>query len=139
MEVEKKKKECKRRLKKLTLNPKSLFQFCSFFFFWGGEEEFIPCWQWICFLLLCVRGSFELKKKKPFCDGSHKKIPGIPFEPVFFNIRHDRKYKLCGCKHTNRAPFCDKTHLTFRAPAERELDEDDEHDLLDLTKKLDQK
>ena len=54
-----KKKRMQRKLK-INTNPKSLFNFVSFF--WRGEEGFIPFWQWICFC--CVCRVFELKKKK---------------------------------------------------------------------------
>ncbi|MDH5673385.1 MAG: hypothetical protein OEZ06_14625 [Myxococcales bacterium] len=44
---------------------------------------------------------------QPYADGSGCKGN---FEAVRFSIAHAKRYKLCLCKHTKSAPYCDSAH-----------------------------
>ncbi|MCK5902363.1 MAG: CDGSH iron-sulfur domain-containing protein [Cocleimonas sp.] len=46
-------------------------------------------------------------ESQPFCDGSHK---GTNFQPVKIVPDETKKVGLCGCKHTKKAPRCDRAH-----------------------------
>lgn len=48
---------------------------------------------------------------QPWCDGSHF---GTGIEPVEFVAKRTRKVQLCGCKLTDRGPYCDATHKQFK-------------------------
>lgn len=42
---------------------------------------------------------------QPLCDGSHK---GSTFKPYKFTLECEtKKLELCGCKRTNKVPYCD--------------------------------
>jgi CDGSH-type Zn-finger protein len=47
-------------------------------------------------------------KNQPFCDGSHH---GTKFKPMLFDVKGNRKIKLCRCKRTASPPYCDNSHL----------------------------
>ena len=52
-----------------------------------------------------------LSKANPFCDGSHKDMPG--YKPLkFVYDGPTRKKGLCGCKRNavNYGPWCDNAH-----------------------------
>jgi CDGSH-type Zn-finger protein len=51
--------------------------------------------------------SCGLSQDQPLCDGSHI---GRCCEPVKFEIKHAKAYRLCGCKQTRSPPFCDGHH-----------------------------
>jgi len=48
-------------------------------------------------------------KTQPFCDGSHKRVPG-GFSPVAGEIKEAKTVAWCGCKHSATKPFCDGSH-----------------------------
>jgi CDGSH-type Zn-finger protein len=50
-------------------------------------------------------------QNQPFCDGSHKQVPG--FAPLEFKITEKKKRSYCRCKRSGNAPFCDGTHKTL--------------------------
>lgn len=52
-------------------------------------------------------------KKQPFCDGSHRQVPGSA--PVQWTAERSMKVWFCCCKHTKHAPMCDGTHKTLPA------------------------
>jgi len=47
-------------------------------------------------------------KSQPFCDGSHKQLPG--FTPLEFKIAEKKRRSYCQCKRSGNAPYCDGTH-----------------------------
>ncbi len=54
----------------------------------------------------CTCGASE---NQPFCDGSHKKIPGQN-APLLFKVDQDSVKGLCTCKFTKNPPYCDGAH-----------------------------
>lgn len=57
-------------------------------------------------------------KTQPWCDGSHKKIPEVAargFKPVAFHNDYKGVKALCGCKFSERRPYCNATHWYVRA------------------------
>ncbi len=46
---------------------------------------------------------------QPYCDGSHKKVPG-GFAPVAVQITEAKQVAWCGCKHSANQPYCDGSH-----------------------------
>jgi CDGSH-type Zn-finger protein len=52
-----------------------------------------------------------LSKAQPFCDGSHKAVPG--FSPLKYTAAESATVYFCGCKGSGRKPLCDGSHKTM--------------------------
>ena len=63
--------------------------------------------------------------KKPFCDGSHKKLNAQlkededKYEPHRFICEESRSVLLCMCKSSSNRPFCDLTHSHIQKKSKR--------------------
>lgn len=58
--------------------------------------------------------SCGLSKNQPFCDGNHKAYNekhNTTLKPLKFVPEKAGKKLLCGCKHTDGAPYCDASHV----------------------------
>lgn len=53
---------------------------------------------------------------QPFCDGSHH---GTKIQPHRFEVERDRTVKLCLCKKTQKAPWCDNSHVRLNADPDK--------------------
>jgi len=51
-----------------------------------------------------------LSEKQPFCDGSHKRIEGMPYKSLKVTFEKEEEVWLCQCKQTKNPPFCDGSH-----------------------------
>lgn len=51
-----------------------------------------------------------LSEKQPFCDGSHKKIEGMPFKSMKVQFEKEMEIAFCQCKQSKTPPFCDGSH-----------------------------
>ncbi|MCX8019694.1 MAG: CDGSH iron-sulfur domain-containing protein [Chitinophagaceae bacterium] len=54
--------------------------------------------------------SCGLSQKAPFCDGSHKKIEGMPYRSIKVQFTEPAEVWFCECKHTKTPPYCDGSH-----------------------------
>ncbi|CAD2214510.1 glutamate synthase domain protein [Angomonas deanei] len=55
-----------------------------------------------------------LSAKQPFCDGAHKKYNekhNTELKPLKFKADATGKKLLCGCKNTEKGPYCDLSHI----------------------------
>jgi len=58
--------------------------------------------------------SCGLSEKQPFCDGSHKKIEGMPYRSIKVKFEKEEEVWFCQCKQTKTPPYCDGTHNTLK-------------------------
>eukprot|EP00288_Rhodomonas_lens_P016434 CAMPEP_0177715274 /NCGR_PEP_ID=MMETSP0484_2-20121128/13905_1 /TAXON_ID=354590 /ORGANISM="Rhodomonas lens, Strain RHODO" /LENGTH=242 /DNA_ID=CAMNT_0019227259 /DNA_START=51 /DNA_END=779 /DNA_ORIENTATION=+ len=74
-----------------------------------GEEKYTWC-------------QCGVSTRQPFCDTVSHRAYGI--KPVSFKAEGAKgtktEAKLCGCKYTNTAPYCDGSHVALAAQAEKE-------------------
>ncbi len=55
-----------------------------------------------------------LSEKQPFCDGSHKKIEGMPYRSMKVQFEKETEIAFCQCKHSKTPPFCDGSHRSIK-------------------------